>query len=122
MIPKISPKEIIGLIKKGANLEAEQKIMELKEKALELQEENLILKEENLNLKKQLEKKEQYEFTGIGYQKKGNSNSPIYCQICYEKENNHFTHRLTEDKEMGGFRCRVCKKSFGERREIKIYR
>lgn len=52
-IPNI--KEIFELIKKGATIEAQQKIMELKETVISLQEENLELKKENLSLKKQIE-------------------------------------------------------------------
>jgi DNA-directed RNA polymerase subunit RPC12/RpoP len=52
-IPNI--KEIFELMKKGATLEAQQKIMELKETVLSLQEENLELKKENLSLKHQIE-------------------------------------------------------------------
>jgi Zn finger protein HypA/HybF involved in hydrogenase expression len=52
-IPNI--KEIFELIKKGATLEAQQKIIELKETAISLQEENLELKKENLSLKQQIE-------------------------------------------------------------------
>ena len=43
------------LIKKGATLEAQQKIIELEEKVLLLQEENIKLKKENLSLREQLE-------------------------------------------------------------------
>ncbi len=42
-IPNI--KEIFDLIKKGATLEAQQKIVELKENMISLQEENIKLKE-----------------------------------------------------------------------------
>ncbi len=46
------------LIKKGATLEAQQKIMELEEKVLLLQEENIKLRKENLLLTQQLEDSE----------------------------------------------------------------
>ncbi len=42
MIP--SYKDIVDLIKKGATVEAQEKIMELRESALELQEENVSLR------------------------------------------------------------------------------
>jgi len=47
-------KEIMDLVKKGATLEAQEKIMELRESAFELQEQNLDLKEEIRSLKKEL--------------------------------------------------------------------
>ena len=59
MIPNI--KEIFELIKKGATLEAQQKIIELKETVISLQEESLELKKENLALRQQLELSEKGE-------------------------------------------------------------
>jgi len=47
-------KEIVDLLKKGATLEAQEKIMELRESAFELQEHNLELKEEIRSLKQEL--------------------------------------------------------------------
>ena len=49
-IPRYS--DIVDLIKKGATLEAQEKIIELREAALELQEENIRLKEELSECKK----------------------------------------------------------------------
>ncbi|MGA2323086.1 MAG: hypothetical protein ABSG22_04485 [Sedimentisphaerales bacterium] len=46
---------ILELLKKGATLEAQQKIIELKETVISLQEENFRLRGENLSLKQQLE-------------------------------------------------------------------
>ena len=52
-IPNI--KEILELVKRGATLEAQQKIVELKESMISLQEENLKLREVNLSLKQRLD-------------------------------------------------------------------
>ena len=52
-IPNI--KEIFELIKRGATIEAQQRIIELKENMISLQEDNLKLREENLSMKQQLE-------------------------------------------------------------------
>jgi hypothetical protein len=54
-------KLIIELIKKGATLEAQQKIIELEEIVISLQEENLYLKKENLSLKQRIELSEKGE-------------------------------------------------------------
>jgi len=54
-------KLIIELIKKGATLEAQQKIIELEEIVISLQEENLKLRKENLSLMQQLELSEKGE-------------------------------------------------------------
>lgn len=43
------------LIKKGATLEEQQKIMQLEKEVFSLQEENIKLKKENLSLREQLE-------------------------------------------------------------------
>lgn len=49
-----SYKEIVALLKKGATIEAQEKIMELREAALELQEENVRLGAEVLELKERV--------------------------------------------------------------------
>lgn len=49
-------KEIMSLIKKGATLEAQEKIVELRETALDLQDQNLNLREQIIDLNKQLKK------------------------------------------------------------------
>ena len=48
-------KEIFEFLKKGATVEAQQKIVELRETVISLQEENINLKRENLALKQQIE-------------------------------------------------------------------
>jgi regulator of replication initiation timing len=52
---------ILELLKKGATLEAQQKIIELKETVISLQEENFRLRGENLSLRQQLELSEKGE-------------------------------------------------------------
>jgi Zn finger protein HypA/HybF involved in hydrogenase expression len=59
-IPNI--KEIFELIKKGATLEAQQKIIELREALISQQEENVELKKENLLLKQKIELLEKGDF------------------------------------------------------------
>ena len=54
-------KDIVELLKKGATLEAQEKIMELREAALALQEENIDLKNEVIELKEQVRKLESFE-------------------------------------------------------------
>ena len=53
MLPKY--KDIIDLLKKGATIEAQEKIMELREAAIELQDENQELREKISKLEKELE-------------------------------------------------------------------
>ncbi len=79
-----SYKDIVGLIKKGATLEAQEKIIELREACLEFQE-------EIAELKKQIEKLE----SALAFKKKLTFKSPYYfaegdeipyCALCWEKE------------------------------------
>jgi len=56
-----SYKDIIELVKKGATIEAQEKVMELREAALELQEENINLKNEVMDLKEKLRKLESFD-------------------------------------------------------------
>jgi len=54
-------KDIVELLKKGATIEAQEKIMELREAALELQEENISLKNQVLGLQGKVRKLEAVE-------------------------------------------------------------
>lgn len=56
-----SYKSIIDLIKKGATIEAQEKIMELREAAVELQAENINLKHQVLELQKKVRRLESLE-------------------------------------------------------------
>lgn len=54
-------KDIVDLLKKGATIEAQEKIMELRESALKLQEENIQLKNQLLELQEKVRKLESVE-------------------------------------------------------------
>jgi len=56
-----SYKEIIDLLKKGATLEAQEKILELRKLSLELQEENIELREKILSLEQRIKQIEDFE-------------------------------------------------------------
>ena len=85
MLPRYA--EIVALIKKGATLEAEEKILELREGALELQEENLELREkvkeleDKLSLKKNVQWEKPHYWVINGEEKDG-----PYCQKCYDAD------------------------------------
>lgn len=91
MIPNY--KDIVDLIKKGATVEAQEKIMELREGALELQEENFSLKNQLKILEDKFRVRENLEFSGSVYwlyeeNDAGdftNETGP-YCQHCYDDE------------------------------------
>lgn len=80
--------DIVDLIKKGATLEAQEKIIELRESALELQEENVELKEENRKLKENLDLKEKLHYDGkmywINNEESSGGNEGPFCQRCYD--------------------------------------
>jgi len=80
-------KEIVELIKKGATVEAQEKIMELREAILGLQEENHSLKERVRDLEAQLEIKGEVQFDGSVYWRvhAGKSDGP-FCQRCFDAD------------------------------------
>lgn len=91
MIPKY--KDIVDLMKKGATVEAQEKIMDLREGVLELQEENAILKEENRKLIGKINVRDYIEFEKGLYwlwQEDDLGDCPIksgpFCQKCYDDE------------------------------------
>jgi len=63
-------KDIIELIKKGATIEAQEKIMELREAAIQLQEENLSLRQRVKELEE--EKLIRENLTWLSQNQKGN--------------------------------------------------
>ena len=76
-------KAIADLIKKGATVELQEKIMQLRGEAVELQGEKINLKSENIELKKKLELQEKIEFKRKVYFREGDE--VPYCPYCYEK-------------------------------------
>ena len=77
--------DIVELIKKGATLEAQEKVMQLREAALKLQEENISLKEQISKLEEHLTTKSKLTYDGHVYWllENGNREGP-YCQRCYD--------------------------------------
>ena len=87
LLPSYNVKDIIDLIKKGSEIEAQEKILELKEAALKLQEENISLKEKIKRLKEELELKESIEWDGSVYwltEKDSDKKEGPFCQICFD--------------------------------------
>lgn len=54
-------KDIVDLLKKGATIEAQEKIIELRESALELQKENMNLKHQVLELQERVRRQDAFE-------------------------------------------------------------
>ena len=81
---------ISELYKKGSNLEAEKKLIDLQSAFLDLQGEYLSLKAEVAELERKLNLKEELSYSkdnGVYYlKKKDGSNEGPYCQLCYDTE------------------------------------
>lgn len=82
-----SYKDIVELMKKGATVEAQEKIMVLREGAIELQEENLGLRERVKALEEALRIKGQLSFDGSVYWlEDDNKKDGPFCQHCYDTD------------------------------------
>jgi hypothetical protein len=106
-------KEIVGLLKTGFTIEAQEKIMELREAAMELQEENLSLREKVSILEAQLKKAKELELRQGVYWMAGDG--VPFCQFCYDKDGKliHLEDgRLEWTHE---WHCRACENVFGRR-------
>jgi hypothetical protein len=103
-------KEIVELLKKGATLEAQEKIMQLREAVLELQEENHKLKNTINELKEKLEISKKLEFDGSVYWLKGKGGP--FCQRCYDVDQKLV--RLQDDfwEDSSTWYCNECKNSY----------
>lgn len=105
---------VLDLYKKGANLEAEQKLLELREAFFSLKEENLDLKEQLQELKEEmkilddLSYEEPFYFTGEG----DNRDGP-FCQKCFDVDK--ILVRLIPVTSMkGSHKCKNCENYYGE--------
>ncbi|MCK5708526.1 MAG: hypothetical protein KAI43_12830 [Candidatus Aureabacteria bacterium] len=103
-------KEILDLFKKGANLEAQEKIMELRERALEFQEENLKLRQNILKLQAEISLEHSLNFDGDVYWKdmKGNKEGP-FCPKCRDTRSK-IVHLHSDGI---GWYCYTCSLHFG---------
>jgi hypothetical protein len=82
-------KDIVELIKKGATVEAQERIMELREAVLELQEENVALKQKNRELEEALKLKGELHFDGAVYwQNENNNRVGPFCPQCLDVDEN----------------------------------
>lgn len=102
-------KDIFELIKKGATVEAQEKIMELREIAIELQEENFALKDHIRTLEEELKLKQQLKFEKTVYWLiDGQDKDGPFCQRCYDVEK-----KLVRLQNYGSsWFCVACNQSF----------
>lgn len=112
-IPLPSFGEIVDLIKKGATIEAQEKVMELRTAALALQEENISLRSQLLEIKEDLAKKEALYFDGSVYWATPEMKDGPFCQPCYDTKQQQVRMHATND--WGGapsWHCYSCNADF----------
>jgi DNA-directed RNA polymerase subunit M/transcription elongation factor TFIIS len=107
---------IAELYKKGANLDAEQKLIELREAVLELQTENLEFKEKINKMEKQLSVRDSLNYDGRFYwslPKVGEKEGP-YCQLCQDSSEKLIRLQKRTDEHSGNYwyRCLNCGNNF----------
>ncbi|MGO9689910.1 MAG: hypothetical protein ACLP2X_15385 [Syntrophobacteraceae bacterium] len=103
-------KEIVDLIKKGATLEAQEKLIEYREAMLSLHEENLSLKAKIKQFEEDISIKQNLTFDGRFYwhSKESQKDGP-YCQACFDSKSKLIRLQLVE---IGLWTCFSCKNSF----------
>jgi hypothetical protein len=101
-------RDIVDLLKKGATIEAQEKIMELRESALALQEENLSLRQKVIDLEESLRSRRGLQWDGGLYwrlQETGGREGP-FCQKCLDVTDRLV--RLYRDT-LNGHACWMCR-------------
>ena len=107
-IPSVS--EIIGLIKTGATIEAQEKVMELRQDALVHQEENIQLRAQVKELQDALELSKKMRWDGSYYWQDGDDTP--FCSHCFD--NTRKAIHLFTGRHMGHrWTCPNCKTRFG---------
>src|SRR5437867_6190469 len=105
-----SYKEIVDLLKKGATLEAQEKIMELREAVVVTQDDNLTLKQKVAELEHKLQVKGSLVWRKPLYwlQSEKGELGP-FCQRCYD-----VIGKLVQlqNPERGFWQCRECKNNY----------
>ncbi len=108
ILPNYSIKDIIDLVKKGSEIEAQEKIMKLRQAALKIHEENLDLKKRVRELEKALSQKDSviYETPFYWVENDGKKEGP-YCQVCYDDKSKLI--RLNDYWDDGNWGCHLCR-------------
>jgi len=115
MIP--SYKEIAELLKKGATLEAQEKIMELREAVMELKDESHALRSKVRELEEALSERDSVSFEGAVYWRylENEAGDPTdrdgpFCPRCYDVDGKLV--RMHGDAQ--GWRCKHCNRWYGQ--------
>jgi hypothetical protein len=116
VLPIPSYSEIIDLIKKGATIEAQEKIMELREAVLALQQENLALKKDLNEVKEALSRKIELWFDGAVYWDGSEKKDGPYCQPCYDTKRTLVRlHETTGFSNRPAWWCYSCHTEFDKK-------
>lgn len=119
-------REIYDLVKKGATIGLQEKVMEMREEALQLQEENIALKKRVRELETEKELERSISFDGRAYwiTKADSEGKPTkdgpFCQPCYDDKQKFVRlHRITAEFQNytgGGWQCHICDGIFEDAR------
>jgi len=111
------------LAKKAANIELQEKLMDMREQALELQEENIALKrqikelEERLDVREKIVWDKEYQVYWLE-QTGGEERDGPYCQHCWDADTRLIriqrVHAVTAGRSIKRWRCPACNNFFGE--------
>lgn len=105
---------IAELVKKGATLEAQERIVELRGMVVALSEENISLREELIVLREKESQRNSLRYDKeqeVYFMDKADDKGP-YCQHCWDKDR-RLAHLRGFDHWSGYWHCSVCDKSFG---------
>jgi len=102
-------KDIVDLIKKGATVEAQERIMELREAVIALRDENFSLRQQVLSLEEELRIKGQLKFEQTVYWLlEDKEKTGPFCQRCYDIDK-----KLSRLQDYGRtWYCVACKQGY----------
>ena len=115
---ELSAKDILGLVKKGITIEAQEEKIKLKEAVRALQEDNIELKQKIKELEDELNVKENMSWEPPYYFRKkenGTKDGP-YCQLCYDNspKDRRKLIRLQNAGAKGSWKCHCCNKDVSD--------
>ena len=104
-------KDSFELIKKGATVEAQEKIMGLREYVVALREESIELREKIAKLESAAKIKQNLEFRDGRYylKKEEDAEDGPYCQRCWDADEKLIRLQVGTGPEYGKWVCLVCK-------------
>jgi heterodisulfide reductase subunit C len=117
LIPSVSAKDLMELIKTGATIEAQEQIIALRQAALSLQEENIALRQRIKDLEAGIELDQHLAFDGEVYWRSRNDAKPEgpFCPLCRDVHTK-LVHLYPAGVDQNPiWHCKSCGKSFQRR-------